>query len=345
MYKYNATLKLSDGSTFKGFGAGFMQNTGEKEIVFHTNNVGIVQVVTDPCNAGQIIVQTFPMIGDIINAHSEVESDDYVASGYILKTLNHFTKNQCKVEFDEFLKSKGIPCITGIDTRALTNKIRESTVKITGKIIFDNPTTFALARNLMGKLSQFTIGEGPINVALVNLGMKNSTKNILLKYATLNVFNADVDYNKIMAVKPQAIVISEGPGTPSSQKLAINLVKANLATKVPVPMLGLGLGANILALGHGFKVVRLPVGHHGNQAIRKISTGKIYQVASNSNMTVSQKSITHAAKISYQNICDNSIVGLNYKKSKSMGFDFFAQNQADSDCLSFIWDEFFGGIN
>jgi len=324
-----AYLVLENGMTFEGE---FFGKPGEVtgEIVFTTGMTGYLETVTDPSFYGQIILQTFPLIGNYGVISADLENDTVSAKAYIIKYLcqepSNFRSNEA---LDTFFMSKGIVGLKGIDTRALTKIIRDHGA-IKGKITSSPPTELDKeeARNykILGAIATVSKdapavhGDGKYRVALLDLGVKKSTIDALVsRDCQVYTFPHNTTAEEILSINPQGILLSSGPGDPAdpaNQPIIEALRKLNESS---VPMFGICMGHLLLAIANGCKTEKMKHGHRGaNQPVKDLATGRVYITAQNHGYIVQLDNIKD--KMSFVNVNDGTCEGLDYGNSFSVQF-------------------------
>ncbi|MBQ8164467.1 MAG: carbamoyl phosphate synthase small subunit [Clostridia bacterium] len=336
MSTQKAYLVLEDGTKYEGKFFGHIEEvTGE--VVFSTNMIGYIETLTDPGYKGQIIVQTFPLIGNYGIISEDFESAGIGASAYIVKEVCDAPSNfRCEGDIDTFLKEKKITALAGIDTRALTMKIR--TAGTMNGIITSNPDSVDLEKVKSYKISDVvpTVStkeaykegaDGDKNIAVLDLGVKASLKKTLIsRGCNLTVYPYNTSADEILALNPDGIIVSDGPGDPTELIGVIAEVKKLLASNIP--MLGIGLGHQVMALASGLKVEKMHHGHRGaNQPCKDSVTGKVFITSQNHGYAVVSDSVnSDIAEIMFANINDNSCEGLSYKKANAISVQFSADS-------------------
>jgi carbamoyl-phosphate synthase small subunit len=320
-----AYLILENGSVFKGesFGANH-ETTGE--IVFATGMVGYVETLTDPSYYGQIIMQTFPLIGNYGVISDDFESAGVWAKGYIVKYPCENPSNFRSVgRLSDFLKERGVAGLCGIDTRALTRIIRDNGV-MNGKITLNPPTQADreeakayFIENAVAKVSIPEVkkmGGGKYRVALIDYGAKRGIAAALAaRGCEVTIFPHDTKASDIMNVNPHGIMLTNGPGDPADPANAHAVETIRELDKTEVPIFGICLGHQLLALANGYKTKKLKFGHRGaNQPVKEISTGNVYISSQNHGYAVV------ADNPSFINVNDGTCEGMEYGNSFSVQF-------------------------
>lgn len=319
-------LIMKDGTVYEGQAIG-ASGTVIGEAVFTTAMCGYLMTLTDPSYYGQIVTQTFPLIGNYGAIEADAESETPALTGYVVRELCDVGSNYRKErELDEYLKSHGIVGISGIDTRALTRKIRSSGVMnamITDDVK-DLPQKLAAikkyrvedaVKNTSCKAAE-NVAESAKNkykVVLYDFGAKKNIERMLVKYGC-NVIR--VPYNttaeQALSYKPDGIMLSNGGGDPADNTEVIEQLK--ILVKSGVPMFGICLGHQLLALAHGFGTTKLKYGHRGtNQPVKDVVTGRTYITSQNHGYAVKPETVDESvAKIRFTNANDKTVEGIDY---------------------------------
>ncbi|MDC1122492.1 glutamine-hydrolyzing carbamoyl-phosphate synthase small subunit [Nitrospinaceae bacterium] len=337
-----ALLVLADGKIYKGehFGS---EGEVEAEIVFNTSMSGYQEIITDPSYCGQMVVMTYPLIGNYGVNPEDFESDRPHLSGFIIKELSKVQSNwRSRGSLEEFLKETNVFGIQGIDTRALTRQIRdkgaqqailstdtsdpqrliEKVRKSPGLIGIDLVKEVTCKNAYDWNESEWTIQSGktklkevkdrPYNVLVYDFGVK---RNILRKLTRagckVRVVPANTPANEVLATRPDGIFLSNGPGDPAAVPYAIDNVKTILGK---VPVFGICLGHQILSLALKGKTYKLRFGHHGgNQPVLDVKSGKIEITSQNHGFAVEQNSFDSDVDITFLNLNDDTVEGIQHK--------------------------------
>lgn len=320
-----AYLILEDGTLFEGrsFGAKG-EITGE--IVFTTGMTGYLETLTDQSYQGQIVLQTFPLIGNYGVIPSDFESVTVGARAYIVKYPCQDPSNfRSKGNLDTFLKERGIIGLYGIDTRALTKIIRKNGV-MNGKICSYPPTEedcdeakAYLIRDAVASVSSCTsikLTDGERRVVLLDFGAKRGIAEALsARGCEVWLFPYDSAAQDILQIEPDGIMLSNGPGDPADPANAGIIKTVRTLMQSGIPIFGICLGHQLLALANGYKTHKLKFGHRGaNQPVRDIATGNVYITSQNHGYAVI------ADNSSFINVNDGTCEGLDYGNSFSVQF-------------------------
>lgn len=342
-------LILENKTVFKGksFGA-YKEAVGE--VVFSTAMTGYIDTLTDPTNFGQLVIQTFPAIGNHGVIGAEEANSIGSVGGYIVKDWCQVPSNfRCEGDLDTFLKEKGIPGICGIDTRKLTKMVRESGT-MNAKISFTDtftedisdyklidavktvsvtePTTFP-AENEAWKVVMWDFG--------ANRNMINAFGN---KGCSVTLVPFDTKAEEILALKPDGVVLSGGPGNPLELTGVIAEVK-KLLDSGSVPVMGMGLGHQLMALAKGGVVEKLKYGHRGKSVpVKNIKTGKVYISEQNHSYHVAVDSVEAFGEAVYVNVNDGTCEGIDYKNIPAFSVQFAPESFAEPMNPAFLLNRF-----
>lgn len=323
-----AKLALEDGTIFKGESFGF-ETTKTGEVVFATGMTGYVESLTDPSYKGQILMNTYPLQGNYGISDEWFQSDGIKAEGFIVRDESqHPSHGHSQKSLSEFLSDYKIPGISGVDTRALTIKIREHGA-MKGAITTEDISDAELLdiTNHQPDIEEIDLvdqvcvdkpviyGEGfKRRVAIVDCGIKNNSINALLKRETgVVVLPYKTDYKEVLDYDPDGILVSSGPGDPTRVKEAIENVR-KLSERLPV--FGICLGQQIIGLAFGAKIYKMKFGHRGiNQPIMDLRTDKVSITSQNHGFTLDPESIEKTPlKITQVNLNDGTPEGIEHEE-------------------------------
>jgi len=346
-----AYILLENGAVFPGlrFGA---QGDVTGELVFSTSMTGYLETITDPSFFGQIVLQTFPLIGNYGVIPADFESKTPKLSAYVVREWCQDPSNfRSEGDLDTFLKEKGVVGLCGVDTRALTRLIREQGVM--NARIQSEP---ALTGEQKEKLREYRV-TGAVNAAtctgITETGPKDGKKvvlwdfgakeNIARELAKRNMrvirVPASITAEEILTFQPEGMVLSNGPGDPAENTGVIAELKKLAARNLPT--LGICLGHQLLALALGAKTSRLKYGHRGaNQPVRDLVTNKLYMTSQNHGYAVLAETLPKGATESFINANDLTCEGVDWAKNNAFSVQFHPEACAGPDDTGFLFDRF-----
>lgn len=334
-------LILSDGATFEGqsFGA---SNSTSGEVVFNTGMVGYPESLTDPSYFGQILVLTYPLVGNYgVPDIKLLESKKIQIKGLIVQNyIDKYSHFEAKKSLGEWLKKEGIPALSGIDTRKLTRKLRSHGVmlgSIDSSEVYDPNQENVLPYVSVAKPETF--GEGKKHIVLIDCGAKeNIVRSFLKRKVKVTVVPWDFDPIK-QKLDFDGVMISNGPGDPSQAQETIKIIK-NLINK-NIPTFGICLGSQLLALAAGGKTYKLKFGHRGqNQPVQDLITKKGLITSQNHGFAVDMKSLNKDWKEWFINLNDGTNEGIRHKNKPFMAVQFHPEASPGPTDASYLFDEF-----
>jgi len=338
-----AFLALADGTVFHGYSVGALTDV-LGEVVFNTGMTGYQEILSDPSYSGQLVTMTCPEIGNTgINA-ADMESSRLFANGFILHEMNTPSNWRSEVSLEECLRRNAIPAIAGIDTRALTSKLRDQgTLKgylaVSGKIDAQQAVRRAAEWDGLdgqdyaakvsckqpylwdetGKLSASwgvadSLPKADLKVVAYDFGIKwNILRSLRRNGMAVTVVPAATSADDVLALKPQGVLLSNGPADPAAVTYAIENARKLIGK---VPLMGICLGHQILGLASGGRTLRLKFGHHGcNHPVKDLKTSRIEITSQNHNFTVDPQSLDPAKiEITHINLNDQTVEGIEHKQ-------------------------------
>lgn len=353
-YDDKAYLILEDGSLYEGYSVG-AKGTTIGEVVFNTAMTGYQETLTDPSYFGQLVMQTFPMIGNYGLNDQDIESSKCWTRGYIVREWCKEPSNfRSKYNIDEYLKKEGVIGISNVDTRAITKKLRESgtmngaiCTKLPGNIsdflreIREYSIKDAVPKVSVTDSYEYDVKDAKFHVVLYDYGYK---RNIVKGLNGLGIKVTVVPYNtpvsKLEALKPDGIMLSNGPGDPKDNEEAVEILKDIM--ELNIPLFGICLGHQLLALAHGIETKKLKYGHRGsNQPVLDIVKDRVFVTNQNHGYTVATDSIPHwLCKVSHINLNDKSCEGLIYEKKKAFTVQFHPNVFTDANDTEYLFEKF-----
>jgi carbamoyl-phosphate synthase small subunit len=347
-----ANLVLENGVVLEGnsFGA---QGDVTGEIVFTTGMTGYLETLTDPSYHGQIVLQTFPLIGNYGVIPNDFESSRIGAMAYIVKhPCRHPSNFRSEGDLDAFLRDRGIIGLCGIDTRALTKIIRENGV-MNGRITGANPSAVSLDEIKSYKIHNpvqvvscdekrmFKSDTTKYTVALYDFGAKgNITRELNKRGCDVWAFPSSASHEDILTVNPDGIMLSNGPGDPEDNVEIIGNLR--LLVKSGVPIFGICLGHQLLALACGFTTHKLKYGHRGaNQPVKDMHSGLVYITSQNHGYAVESDSIDKSiADEWFVNVNDRTCEGIIYKNVPALSVQFHPEACGGPQDTAFLFERF-----
>ena len=346
-----AYLVLSDGTVFEGTRFGAETDT-VGELVFTTGMCGYIETLTDPSYYGQIVMQTFPLIGNygIIEADFEGAC---VVKGYVVREKCDAPSNfRCDYDLDKFLKDKGIPGLYGIDTRAVTKHIREAGVMnavITDAIPDDLADVGAyVIKNAVKSVTASekivlpAEGEKKFNVTLIDYGAKkNIVRELRQRGCAVPVMPSSASAAEILATDPDGIMLSNGPGDPAENVYEIAQLKQLLGKK---PIFGICLGHQLLGLAAGGKTIKLKYGHRGvNQPVKEVHGARTYITSQNHGYALVADSVK-IGRESFINANDGTCEGMDYPELGAFTVQFHPEACSGPKDTEFLFDRFIANM-
>ena len=363
-----ARLVLEDGTIVHGraFGA---RSDGQGEVVFNTALTGYEEVVTDPSYRGQIVVMTAPEIGNTGWNVEDLESARPWLSGFVVRELSPVVSNwRAQSSLDEVLQKAGVPGIEGVDTRMLTQKLRDQGA-MRGLITSDNKLSDAAVidyvkktpglegRDLVREVtspSSFTWEEGSWlhaqdarqrrprdkHVVAYDFGMKRNILRMLVDSGCrVTVVPATTPAAEVLKLKPDGVFLSNGPGDPAAVTYAAEACRAIVEKKVP--LFGICLGHQILGLALGGTTYKLKFGHHGaNCPVMDLSTRKVEITSQNHGFAVDVDSLRGKAELTHVNLNDNTVEGMRLGDRPAFSVQYHPEASPGPHDASYLFDRF-----
>ena len=369
-------LVLENKVVFKGMGIGY-QGTATGEVCFNTSITGYQEIISDPSYAGQIINFTFPHIGNVGTNNEDHESDKIWTKGVIFNSeITNPSNYRALTNLDIWLKKNKIVGITGLDTRSLTNFIRDKGAP-KGTISFSNNGKFNISKltNLTTKwngLQNLDLAEKvttkknyvwlgfktwkkksgylknktkSLNVVAIDYGIK---KNILRYFSDfnckVNIVSCKTNANAILKLKPDGIFLSNGPGDPAATgKYAINIIKELI--KKEMPIFGICLGHQILALALGAKTKKMKLGHRGaNHPVKNLIKNNVEITSQNHGFEIIKENLPKNIKITHKSLFDNCIEGIKLKNKPVFSVQYHPESNPGPQDSVYLFQEFINNM-
>lgn len=347
----NAYLILEDGTVFKGTSIGSAREA-ISEIVFNTSMTGYLEVLTDPSYAGQAVVMTYPLIGNY-GVTPDMESGRPWPGGFIVRELSRTHSNfRSGGSMQEFLLKYDIPCVAGIDTRALTRILRDKGT-MNGMITTNENYNI---EEILPKLKAYTTGDvvdkvtcGMVSVlegkgkkvALMDFGAKgNIAKSLNKRGCRVTIYPAHTSAEEILSAQPDGIMLSNGPGDPQACGAIIEELKKLYASDVPI--FAICLGHQLMALSCGAKTRKMKYGHRGgNHPVKDLKTGRVYISSQNHGYVVDTDELDPSvARPAFVNVNDGTNEGLEYVGKNIFTVQFHPEASPGPQDCAYLFDRF-----
>lgn len=361
-----AILTLADGSIFHGISIGANgETTGE--VVFNTSMTGYQEILTDPSYAEQIITLTYPHIGNVGVNPNDLESDRIWVAGLIIRELSPIVSNwRATQSLADYLKSQNKVAIANIDTRRLTRILREKGAQngciITGSKNIEAALQKAKAypglkgMDLAKEVSikkQKAWKEGTVlfnnknnfkqadyHVVVYDYGVKYQILRILHDQGCkITVVPAETSFEKILTMHPEGILFANGPGDPAACDYAIKCIQKTLEKNIP--LFGICLGFQLLALACGAKTFKMKFGHHGaNHPVKDLTSGEVAITSQNHSFAVDEKSLPDSLKVTHRSLFDDTLQGIAHKHKPAFAFQGHPEASPGPHDIIYLFDQF-----
>jgi len=351
-----AILALSDGTVVHGIAIGHKGTTGG-EMCFNTSMTGYQEIFTDPSYYGQLMMMTYPHIGNYGTMSRDDEAGKVMIAGLIVRAFSwDYSNPMADGSLQEYLEQHKVTGISGVDTRRLVRHIREKGVMnavISSEITeekklvemarnWDDMEGLELATKVTRKEAQTISSDGPYKVAVFDYGIKqNIINNFVQRGCTLRVFPAETTVEEVKAWKADGYFFSNGPGDPNaSSSYALPVVE--FAKSTGKPLFGICLGHQLMALSEGISVRKMFVGHRGaNHPVKNLKTGLVEITTQNHGFAVDEAKMDESkAVITHVNLNDNTIEGLRFKNFPGMSVQYHPEASPGPHDSAYLFDEF-----
>ena len=352
-----AYLVLEDGSVYEGeaFGAPV---TAHGEVVFNTSMTGYQEVLTDPSYAGQLVMLTYPLVGNYgINTH-DVESKRIQVSALVVREhCSYPSHSSSSSTLDQYLASQDIPGISGVDTRAITRRLRTHGVMM-GILSEEDPERLVAQLKEAPRYGELDLvrtvttdalyqWDGPLRetsepryrILVSDCGLKLNILRLLAKRGCeVTALPATASTEDILALEPSGIVISPGPGDPALVDYVVNTTRGLIGR---VPMMGICLGHQILARALGGKTFKLKFGHRGaNHPVKDVSTGEVHITSQNHGYSVDPNSLPQGLEVSHVSLNDGTVEGLRHRELPILTIQYHSEAAPGPRDNEYIFDQF-----
>ncbi|MCI9503880.1 MAG: carbamoyl phosphate synthase small subunit [Clostridia bacterium] len=339
-------VTLENGKVFEGISFGAEKET-IGELVFTTGMTGYLETLTDPSYYGQIVAQTFPLIGNYGIIPEDAESAKCWLTAYIVREKCDAPSNfRCEKTLEAFLKEQGIPAVYGVDVRELTRTVREAGV-MNAAFTFKPLKDFSALKSYRVRGAVSTVSssnseekgkENGLRVVMYDFGAKGNIERELLKRGCKVItVPADTSAEQVLSLNPDGIMLTNGPGDPAENTEVIENIK-KLAGKKPI--FGICLGHQLFALAMGGRTRKMKYGHRGaNQPVKRLSTGKVFITSQNHGYEVVSSSLP-CGTLSFVNGNDNSCEGMDYPEVNAVTVQFHPEACGGPHDANYLFDEF-----
>lgn len=347
-------LVLEDGTVFAGevFGA---ETSTYGEVVFNTSMTGYQEMLTDPSYAGQILVPTYPLQGNYGVNRGDFESRRIQVAGFVVRQWCPYPSHpRAEMTLDEFLKAYGVPGLAGVDTRALTRRLRTRGVMM-GILACDEAPESALARlrevppyGNVDFVQQVTtrapsawpaLGEERWHIVAFDCGLKYNIMRLLNRRGCrVTVVPATSTAEEVLALRPHGVVFSPGPGDPALLDGVVDTAKRLVGR---TPILGICLGHQVLARAFGGRTFKLKFGHRGgNHPVRDLTTGRVYITAQNHGYAVDADSLPPDLEVTHINLNDGTVEGLRHRSLPILTIQYHSEASPGPWDNEYLFDRF-----
>lgn len=367
----SAVLALEDGSIFRGSAIG-AEGSSSGEVVFNTSMTGYQEILTDPSYAQQIITLTYPHIGNTGTNEEDNESPRVWASGLVIRDLPRLASNwRTEQTLDEFLKTRGVVAIANIDTRRLTRLLREKGALngcvLSGQALQSGGESAALANakafpglkgmdlarevttpeSYVWNEGVWELGNGysqgggsKFRVVAYDFGVKrNILRMLVARGCEVTVVPAQTSAEAVLALQPDGVFLSNGPGDPEPCDYAISAIKSLLDTEIP--LFGICLGCQLLALASGAKTTKMLLGHHGaNHPVQDLRTGVVFITSQNHGFAVDEKSLPANLRATHKSLFDGTLQGIERTDKPAFAFQGHPEASPGPHDVAPLFDHF-----
>lgn len=347
-------LILEDGYIFEGEGFGSERETSG-EIIFNTAMTGYQEIMTNPSYYGQLLVMTNPSIGNYGTNRDDFEAVSPYINGLITNMhADHPSNFRMEETLHDFLKAHHIPGISGIDTRMLTRHIRKNGI-IKGIIVnqsasaekaIEEMKNIPIPKDRVDKVSTkqaYRIPGRGLRIVMIDLGMKHGMlRELTNRNCQITVVPYFYQVDKIKRLKPNGIIITNGPGSPEDVPETMKTIQE----LKDIPLFGIGLGHQLMALAFGAKVTEMAYGHHGNNyPVKDLNSDKSYMTTQSHRYTVCQSSIEGTElEITHRSLNDQDIEGLKHMTYPAFSVQFYPEGGPGPDDMTYLYDQFLNDI-
>lgn len=363
-----AILALADGTVFKGVSIG-ADGYSVAEIVFNTSMTGYQEVLTDPSYSGQMVTLTYPHIGNTGVNPEDTESSRTHAAGLVVRDCSLRVSNfRATQSLPDYLKENGIVAISEVDTRKLTRLLRDGGAQGACILVGDDAQrAVQLAREFAGLAGQdlaaqvstqhvvewtegsWQLGQGfnqpdtsKYHVVAYDFGVKTNILRMLAdRGCRISLVPAQTPATDVLAMQPDGVFLSNGPGDPGACSYAIDACKALLAAKIP--LFGICMGQQVLGLALGATISKMKTGHHGdNHPVQDLSTGRVFITSQNHEFNVDVNTLPANARVTHVSLFDGSLQGFELTDAPVFCFQGHPEASPGPHDIAVLFDKFIG---
>jgi carbamoyl-phosphate synthase small subunit len=354
--RVKAILVLEDGRTFTGASFGAVGETFG-EMVFNTSMTGYQEILTDPSYAGQLVCMTYPLIGNYGVNEEDVESRRPWVEGFVVREASRVASNwRSGGSLDDYLREHGIVGIEHIDTRALVRHIRDkgamragiSSVDLDPKSLLEKVLAspdmkdreLATSVTIEETFDFPAMDETKFHVVAFDFGVKTNSLREFAKFGCkVTVVPAETPAEEVLALKPDGIFLSNGPGDPASMRKVVDEIKK--LTETHVPMFGICLGHQILGQAFGGETFKMKFGHRGgNQPIKDLTTGKVEIASHNHGFAIDASTVPQSVEVTHINLNDNTVAGLRHKQLPIFSVQYHPESAPGPHDSEYLFERF-----
>lgn len=350
-----AYLALEDGTVFQGEAFG---STGirDGEVVFNTSMAGYQELLTDPSYCGQILVLTYPLVGNSGINRDDFQSEGPWVRGFVVKESCDYPSNwRNRMKLEDFCRKYGLIGLSGIDTRALTRRLRDHGT-MRGILATGEQDSLALVQEAQKAASDQDLvravstkevqsfGEGSCKLVIIDLGVTSDLISFFVqRNCTVYLVPAWFTAEQILDFRPQGVVLSNGPGDPKDAMYAVRTA-SRLISKVA--LLGVGLGHQILGLALGGDTYKLKFGHRGsNQPVQDLETGRVYITCQNHGYAVAEDTLPiEEVVVCHRNLNDCTVEGIRHRSLPVFSYQFYPMGSPGIPETTHLFEHFIASI-
>ncbi len=353
MKEFNKKIVIEDGEEYLGYGFGANVES-ICEIVFNTSMVGYQEIVSDPSYTYQMVVMTYPLIGNYGITDDDYETGKPSIGGLVVREYNDHPSNfRYTKTLSEYLEENNIPGIYGVDTRKITRSIRDkgsrkviiTDISTTKEEAIEKMKNYQIPKDAVSKVSckkkwYARTANAKYNVVAVDCGIKlNIVRNLNKRKCNVTVVPYNTTAEEVISLKPDGVFLSNGPGDPEDVKEVISLVKE---LKGKYPIFGICLGHQMISLAYGAKTYKLKFGHRGgNHPVLNLKTDKIEITSQNHSYAVDEESLKSTKlEPTHKNILDNTIEGVECKKDRIFSVQYHPESAPGPQDSGYLFDKF-----